>query len=273
MGYPVAHSFSPAMQNAAFAALGLDYCYVPFPVKPEALAVALKAIRALNIRGVNVTVPHKEGVAAHLDAVTPEARDIGAVNTICNDGGTLLGHNTDAAGFMGALAEEGVDARGMKVLIVGAGGAARAVAYPLCRETSAVYIYNRSRERAEALRDHLVRVGREVRVAAADQMTSVGLRDFDLVINATPLGLKHDDPLPFDPSRLTGRQRVCDLIYRETRLLREARLAGCMTMDGLGMLLWQGAYAFELWTGVRAPVDVMRSALREARGAAGETPR
>jgi len=265
MGCPVAHSLSPLMQNAAFAHLGLDYCYVPFLVRPEDLAAALEAIRALNISGMNVTVPHKERVMEHLDEVASEAREIGAVNTICNDGGRLVGYNTDAAGFMRALAEEGIEVRGMQVLIIGAGGAARAVAHPLCREASFLHIYNRNRERAESLRDHLARFSGTVRVASAEDMTGSGLGDIGLVINTTPLGLKTDDPLPLEPSFLRRGQWVCDLIYHETRLLREARLAGCKTMDGLGMLLWQGAYAFQLWTGAAAPVDIMRGALRRSR--------
>lgn len=265
IGYPVAHSLSPAMHNAAFAHLGLDYCYVPFPVRPGDVEQALGGTRALHIRGVNVTVPHKEQVAPHLDEVTTEARDIGAVNTICNEGGRLVGHNTDAAGFMRALAEEGIDVRRMRVLVLGAGGAARAVAYPLSREALSLSIYNRSRERAESLSACLGRFSGKIHVMTPEQMAEEGLREVDLIVNATSLGLKRDDPLPVDPLLIGEQHLVCDLIYHETALLREARQAGCRTVDGLGMLLWQGAYAFELWTGVGAPVDVMREALREAR--------
>lgn len=261
-GYPVEHSLSPAMHNASFAHLGMDCCYVTFSVRPDRLADAVKSIGALNLMGVNVTVPHKENVIPLLDEVSEEASFIGAVNTIRNDGGRLTGFNTDGRGFMQSLTEKGISAGGRNVLIVGSGGAARAVGYYLCREAANVHLFDVDTEKAGALRRHLNSVKGNVLGVDAGAMDS---RDFfseiDIIINATPLGLKSGDPSPVNPAFIAARHTVCDLIYRETPLLREAAKIGCATHDGLGMLLWQGVFAFEIWTGVKPPADIMRQAL------------
>lgn len=265
IGFPVDHSISPAMHNAAFAHLGLDWCYVAFPVRPERLGEAIGGVRALGIRGINVTIPHKERVIASLDGVSEEASFIGAVNTVVNRDGMLTGFNTDGRGFMKSLDEEGIDARGRDVLIIGAGGASRAVGYYLSDLASRLFISDLDREKAEALAGHLGAVRGNVSVAGAEM---TGDRDFlsqvGIVINATPLGLKQGDPLPVDGSLLRQGQVVCDLIYGQTPLLQKAKEAGCVTMNGLGMLLWQGVYAFEIWTGIAPPVGVMRGALEGA---------
>jgi shikimate dehydrogenase len=265
-GYPVTHSLSPLMQNAAFAHLGLDYCYVACTVKPELLGDAVKAVRALGMRGANVTVPHKEGVIRMLDEVTGEALEIGAVNTIVNEDGRLVGHNTDGRGFREALIEDAVDVDGKMVLMIGAGGAARAVGHYLSHVAPALFIYNRTLSAADMLAGRLAGQGAHVEVVNEGRM---GSRDFvagiDIIVNTTTLGLRDDDPLPVNPSFLGGGQVVCDLIYRETPLLRAASRRGCKTLDGSGMLLWQGALAFELWTGVKAPVAEMRRALTAGR--------
>jgi shikimate dehydrogenase len=256
-GYPVEHSLSPAMHNAAFEALGINYCYIPFAVHPDLLAAAVEAIRALNLLGVNVTVPHKEKVMPLLDKIDDEASFIGAVNTIVNSNGHLNGYNTDGRGFMRSLSEGGIDVEGRNILIIGAGGAARAIGYYLAQKAKALYIYGRTRERAERLALDLKRVAESVSV-----LPDVSSMDrFHIIINATPLGLKHDDPPPLDTNLLHKEQIVCDLVYRDTSFLREASKNGCMTMNGLGMLLWQGVFAFELWTGRTPHVDVMRTAL------------
>lgn len=261
-GCPVEHSLSPALHNAAFERLALDYSYVPFTVRPELLELAVKGIRALNLVGVNITVPHKEKVIPFLDEVSEEASFIGAVNTIRNKEGRLEGYNTDGRGFMRSLSEAGVEVRDRRVLIIGAGGAARAVGYYLCKEASVVHIYNRDQKRAESLRQHLIKLERSVLVADEVSVKSrVFLSKVDIVVNTTPLGLHPEDRLPLDIAMLQPRHVVCDLIYRETPLLAEASQIGCKTLNGLGMLLWQGVLAFEIWTGIVPPVEVMREAL------------
>jgi shikimate dehydrogenase len=265
-GYPVEHSLSPVMHNAAFSQLGLDYCYVTFLVKPDCLREAVEAIRALDLKGVNVTIPHKEKVIPFLDAVSEEASFIGAVNTIRNDGGKLTGYNTDGRGFMRSLSEAGIDVSGKRVLVVGAGGAARAIGYYLCAAASEVCLYDAVTEKAEQLALHLDSLKGNARVI--DNATFKKGQFFsglDIIINATPLGLKPDDPLPFDISLLNKSHTVCGLIYHETPLLRKASEHGCRTLDGLGMLLWQGIFAFELWTGKMPSVEVMRNALTTVR--------
>ena len=256
-GYPVEHTLSPAMHNAAFEALGMDCCYVPFVVHPDRLSAAVEAVRALNLLGVNITVPHKEKVIPMLDRIDDEASFIGAVNTIVNSDGRLTGYNTDGRGFMQSLSESGIDVKKRNVLIIGAGGAARAIGYYLAQKAKGLHIYGRTPERAERLAADLKKVSDKV--LAVQDISSVG--GFDIIVNATPLGLKDDDPLPLDAGLLRGKKTVCDLIYKDTRLLREASKSGCITMNGLGMLLWQGVLAFELWTGRKPDVDVMRKAL------------
>lgn len=257
LGWPVEHSISPAMHNAAFRTLGLDYCYVTFPVRPDMLREAVSAIRALNLAGVNVTVPHKENVMAHLDEIDEEAAFIGAVNTVVNKEGRLKGYNTDGRGFMRGLIDDGVEVGGKRVLLIGAGGAARAIGYYLS-EKAELSLYDIDRGKAERLAGDLNKIGRGVKCP-----DGVGdLKGFDMVINATPLGLKPGDPLPCDPALLRADQTVGELIYKETPFIKEAAKRGCRTFDGLGMLLWQGVIAFELWTGKKPPQEVMRAALR-----------
>ncbi len=265
-GYPVEHSFSPAMHNAAFDHLGMDYCYVTFSVKPDLLREAVEAIRALDLRGVNITVPHKEKVIPFLDSVREEASFIGAVNTIRNDGGMLTGYNTDGRGFMQSLSEAGIDVSGKKIIIVGAGGAARAIGYYLCKVASEVCLYDAVTEKAEELAHHLNTLnGNASAIDGATFKEGRILSGMDIIINATALGLNPDDPVPVDLSLLNKGHTVCDLIYKETPLLRQASASGCKTVNGLGMLLWQGIFAFELWTGKMPPVEVMRSALNIAK--------
>ncbi len=265
-GYPVEHSLSPVMHNAAFAHLRLDYCYVTFLVKPDSLREAVGSIRALDLKGVNVTVPHKEKVVPFLDAVSEEASFIGAVNTILNEGGKLTGYNTDGRGFMRSLSEAGIDVSGKSVLIVGAGGASRAIGYYLCMAASEVCLYDAVTEKAEQLAGHLNSLKGNVRVIDGPTFNRGGFfSDLDIIINATPLGLGPNDAVPVDLSLLNKDHTVCDLIYKETPLLRKASEHGCRTLDGLGMLLWQGIFAFELWTGKMPSVEVMRNALIAVR--------
>lgn len=264
LGHPVGHSLSPAMQDAAFEALGLTARYVPRDVGPEALPDAVAALRADDVLGANVTVPHKEAMVPLLDALDAEARALGAVNTVVREGDRLRGGNTDAVGFARSLREAGVRVDGARVLLLGAGGAARAVAWALLQGGAAeLRLWNRTAARAEALRAVLA----DARVRVAE---GAAVGEADLVVNATSVGMARGGVDP-DASPLPGpwpaRAGVAvDIVYRprETRFLREARAAGWRGVDGLGMLLHQGAASFEAWTGREAPVASMRAALEAA---------
>lgn len=264
-GYPVEHSLSPIMQNAAFNYQGLDYCYVAFLVHPELLKEAVNSIRALNLTGVNVTIPHKENVIPFLDQISEEASIIGAVNTIKNENGTLIGYNTDGKGFMKSLEEANIIVKNKNVLIIGCGGASRAIGYYLCTEASSVYLYDIDKEKVNSLKAHLNKLKGNVHILEniSEQNKHI-ISSIDIIINATPLGLKTDDPLPIDINLLNKDHIVCDLIYKDTPLLKEALKKGCKTINGLGMLLWQGVFAYEIWTGIKPPVDIMRKALNDA---------
>jgi shikimate dehydrogenase len=252
VGDPVAHSLSPAMQNAAFAALGLPHRYELMRVSADGLAVAVERIRRDDVLGANVTIPHKERVGRSLDAVEETAQRIGAVNTLFKRAGTLRGDNTDGPGFADALAEKGVEVRGRSVLLLGAGGAARACLDHLARAGAEVSVANRSGERAREL---------AARVVAWPVRSLDG---YEIVVNATALGLDGEDAL--DGVVLWPELVVVDVVatVRETPLVARARASGCIAVDGLIMLLHQGARAFRLWTGVDAPVNAMRAALPRA---------
>ena len=268
IGYPVAHSASPAMHNAALAATGLDFVYAPFAVHPENVGAVATAMRALNLRGLNVTVPHKVAVMPHLDEISAEARAIGAVNTIANSDGHLTGHNTDAYGVTASIrADGGLDRMPAKAVLLGAGGAARAILYALLQaaEVEEVALLNRTAERAEKLARELDASGKRVRVGALSEVAHVG--EAGLLINATSVGMEPDaanSPLT-DPSSLHAGLAVLDIVYKplRTRLLAQAEAAGARAIDGLGMLVHQGARAFEIWTGVTAPTGVMRAAITD----------
>ncbi|HOV79804.1 MAG TPA: shikimate dehydrogenase [Bacillota bacterium] len=273
IGYPVEHSFSPAMHNAAFRALGLDYVYIPFPVKPCDLGTATEAVRVFGLVGVNVTIPHKEAVIPFLDELSEEAGILGAVNTVVNRRGRLLGCNTDGRGFIRSLRENaGFDPAGKKALVLGAGGAARAVAVQLALSgVSRIVLTNRSKKRAEDLA-RLVSGRTGVFAEVAPWPAGEGsilppeiVRDIDLIVQTTSLGMYpgSSETVPFPFTALRPGQLVCDLVYNpaETLFLRKSRLAGAQTVDGLGMLLYQGALSFELWTALAAPLEVMKEVL------------
>src|SRR3990172_8171145 len=256
-GHPVEHTLSPLMHNAAFEHLGIDYCYLPFSVHPDSLKNAVEAIRALRLTGVNITIPHKESVIPYLDNVNEEALFIGAVNTIVNQEGQLTGYNTDGRGFMRSLSENNISADNKKVLIVGAGGASRAISYYLSEKADTLYLFDIDKIKLEKLAADLSGIRDNIAILH----DTADLSSFDLLINATPLGLKATDPLPLDVSVLSARQTVCDLIYKTTPFQSLAAQKGCKAIDGLGMLLWQGVLAFELWTRILPPVEIMRNAL------------
>ena len=271
-GHPVGHSRSPAMQNAALAALGLDWVYVPFDVAPAHLPAAVAGLRALNLVGINVTVPHKEAVLPLLDVVDEDARRIGSVNTIHNVGGVLYGSSTDGPGFLRSLEDLGESADDRRALLLGAGGSARAVAFALAGRGARVQIANRTEARARELADRV----NEFRPGAASVVGWGGeADDFDLLVNTTSLGMTpQEDALPvLPPGPLRPDVCVFDLVYAppETRLLRLARAAGCRAANGLKMLVAQGALSLGLWTGVaweRLPLGIMEEAARAGASAA-----
>lgn len=267
-GHPVGHSRSPAMQNAALAALGLDWVYVAFDVAPGDASAALSGLRALGMVGVNVTVPLKETVLPLLDEIHEDARWIGSVNTIHHRDGKLYGYSTDGAGFLRSLEAAGQSPNNREVLLLGAGGSARAVAFALASRGCHCRVANRTEARAETLvRD----VNRWFPGAASAAGWGAPAGDFDLLVNTTTLGMTPNEAvLPaLPPNAFGSKPFVYDLIYSpaQTRLLAAAAAAGCGTMNGVKMLVWQGALSLALWTGLSAeemPVAVMEAAVLAA---------
>jgi shikimate dehydrogenase len=269
LGYPVEHSLSPRMHNAAFAATGLDMVYLAFAVTAAGLPAALAGLQALGFKGANVTVPHKEAVMRHLNVIEPVAARIGAVNTIVNDGDRLIGYNTDAGGFLCSLREAGFDPAGKTAAIIGAGGAARAAAFALASAGCAgLTIANRTLARARELAGAMEEQPLPVTACSLEgEALRPLLAGSHLVVNTTSAGMWPEvNSVPLPTTWLQEGQWVYDLVYNplETRFLQEARQRGCCTVSGLEMLLYQGAAAFTLWTGKTAPVPVMAAALREA---------
>jgi len=265
IGHPVKHSLSPLMQTEAFREVGVDAVYVPFEVEPENLKEAVNGLRALSVKGFNVTVPHKERVVELLDFLTEDAEVLGAVNTVKNENGELTGYNTDAEGFLRSLVEEGVELSGKRVLMFGAGGAARAVGYALLKGgVKFLSVVNRNFSRAKAVAELLGKRGNVLVYPLKESAIEVLLKDADLIVNTTSVGMREDDPPLFDYSKIPEGITVVDVIYNppETPLLKAAKEKGCKTVNGLGMLIHQGAVAFEIWTGREAPVERMREVLK-----------
>jgi shikimate dehydrogenase len=258
------------MHNAAFAELGLEWAYVPLPVYPDHVAEAVRGLRGLGFAGANVTVPHKQAVLAHLDDVSHAAQVIGAVNTIVVRDGSLYGDNTDASGFITSLREVGFDPAGAYCALLGAGGAARAVAHGLADAGALqVCVYNRTFSRARDLCLDMAKFYSDVRFepASLGDLTAIA-DDTDLLVNATSIGMWPDTettPWPGE-APVPGHLTVCDLVYNplETLFLTQARAVGAETVNGLGMLVHQGAASFEMWTGRPAPVETMREACLKA---------
>lgn len=259
IGDPVRHSLSPTLHNAAFAALDIDAVSAAYPVAAGADAgrAAVESMRTLGIRGLSVTMPHKEAVAEAADRRTAAVDALGAANCLVNDGGVIAAHSTDGDGLVRSLqVESGIDVADRDVVVIGAGGAARAVIDSLGRAGATIAVVNRSADRAAAA---AALAGERGRVGSAADVSSA-----DVVVNATPIGMATEPGIPVDPALLHADQTVVDLIYHPARtaLLDAAEAAGATAVNGLPMLLHQAAIQVELWTGAAAPVDAMREAIR-----------
>ena len=265
IGDPIEHTMSPIMHNAAFRQMGVDYLYVPFKVKQGELAKAIDGMKALNIRGLNVTIPHKVAVIQFLDKLDHLAEKIGAVNTIVNDDGVLTGYNTDGAGFLQALLEGGIEPKEKKVVILGAGGASRAISFSLADRGAHLVILNRRLELdwAEELASRISQTfSKKVDALELNRKNLARVLDrADIMVNATSMGMTPNiNETPVTSDLLKPDLTVFDIVYNpiKTRLLREAEAAGARAISGLDMLVGQGALAFEKWTGLKAPIELMR---------------
>jgi len=268
-GYPVSHTLSPLMQNTAFKEVGINFIYLPFSVKPEELKKATRAIPALGIVGVNVTIPHKEKVIDYLDEISPEAEKIGAVNTIVNYEGKLIGYNTDGEGFIESLRRKGLSLKERGVLLLGAGGAALAISVFLLKEgVNRLVLINRTYSKALNLVHRLKKIASsQVKLELFEYKEGNSFpqrKKIDLLINATSLGMQQQDPAPIDVSCFPTSTYVYDIIYnRKTRLLEEARKRGMNCQGGIDMLIYQGALSFKMWTGKDAPIEKMKKVVEE----------
>lgn len=263
-GDPVIQSKSPVMHQAALRAAGLPGSYVPLHITADQLEKAIQGIKVLGFHGVNVTVPHKIQVMDYLDEIDPAAAAIGAVNTVVHEDGRLIGYNTDGIGYLRSLKEEtGARLHGANIVVLGAGGAARAIVYALLQEQpGCLTIANRTEETAKGLVAEWGHLGNIS--ACGFHSAEAALAAADIIINTTTVGMyPHMEGIPVEPDFLPSGIIVSDLIYNplETRLLTEAKQRNCVTHNGLGMFIYQGAYAFELWTGMPAPVTEMTAAV------------
>ena len=274
MGWPVEHSLSPQMHNAALAALGLNHCYVPLAVAPERLRDAVAGLRALDFVGCNVTVPHKQAVREYMQEISEEAQAVGAVNTLVRRGDGWAGYNSDVPGFLATLAntrfapttatEEGFECRGKRTLILGAGGAARGIIYALARSGATVVIVNRTPSRAEALAREMSLLFPGAALEALPLTPAALKKEAEtahLLVNTTTVGMWPETAHSLWPDELAYPPHLTlfDLIYNplRTRLIAQAEAAGARTISGLKMLVYQGAFSFRWWFGVMPPVDVM----------------
>lgn len=272
IAYPIRHSSSPAMHNEAFAKLGLDYAYLAFEVDNDTLEDAVKGIRALKIRGSNVSMPNKTVVHKYLDELSPAAELCGAVNTIVNDNGKLTGHITDGVGYMKALQDNDINVIGKKMTIVGAGGAATAIEIQAALDgVKEISIFNRKDEFWENAKKTVEKINSNTNCKATlydlsdlDKLKSE-ISDSYLFANATGVGMKPLEGQTYIPDKSFFRKDliVTDVVYypRETEMLKMAKEVGCKTMNGLGMMLFQGSAAFELWTGKSMPIEYMKEKL------------
>lgn len=272
IGDPIAHSLSPTIQNAAFNHLRLDFVFLAFHVKAAELENAMLGMRGLSIHGLNVTMPHKSTVISYLDEVDSAVKFLGSANTILNENGKLSGFNTDGVGALNALKENDVDLSEKKVLLLGAGGAAKAMAFSFAQEAGSLCILNRAPEKAAVLADVLNRMfgAKVVGGALSPSAVQKSLQDADILVNATSVGMHpHVDQSLVTPQRLKPDLAVMDIVYNpvETKLAKDAKAAGAKVISGVEMLIYQGVASFKIWTGKSAPIEVMRKAALNKLGA------
>lgn len=265
IGDPIEHSLSPIIHNAAFRSLKLDFAYLTFKVSPAQVGNAVAGMRSLGIVGLNVTMPHKEAVISHLDHIDENAKFLNAVNTIHNRDGKLFGYNTDGVGALMALKENRANPKGKRVLLLGCGGAARAIAYTLSKEIDELMILNRTVSEAKELASLLKKnLGKKVNAEElSEDKIKAKIADSDILINATSVGMKPNaNQSLVNAEWLKPNLTVMDIVYNpiETKLAKDAKSAGAKAVSGLEMLIYQGAASFEIWTKKQAPVKVMREA-------------
>ncbi len=260
IGYPLSHSLSPRLQNYYLKEYNLNYVYLPFTVKSKDFAEAIKGLKAINFRGINVTIPYKEKIMDYLDVIDAQAQHIGAVNTVVNEKGKLYGYNTDAPGFIRMLEEDGRFAiSDKKAIVIGAGGASKAVGFALCRNgIKEIFVINRTENRARKLAELWQNLYQDVKFnyGCLDGNNYKNIFcDYQLLIDTTPVGMAPDtDVKPvISPEYIHSDLLVVDLVYNplETVLLKEAKKRGAKTLNGMGMLLYQGIESFYLWTGIK----------------------
>ncbi|MHA2048559.1 MAG: shikimate dehydrogenase [Promethearchaeota archaeon] len=271
IGYPIEHSMSPIMWNPALKELGLDFIYVAFNIRPEDLEKAINGMRAIGIKGMNVTVPHKQNVMKYIDEIDPIAQKIGAVNTIKNDGGILKAKNTDAEGAKKSLLEKGCKVEGKNVLILGSGGVARSITYILAEDANKIIV-------TDLVEDKALLIAREIKElmgisivgkVSSEKNLKEAIKNSDILINATPIGMSPNiETTPISMDLLHQDLFVFDVVYNPltTRLLREAAEVGCKTLGGLDMLINQGMLAFEWWTNKKPNKDLMKNKIIEYLG-------
>jgi shikimate dehydrogenase len=267
IGDPVEHSLSPLIQNAAFHSAGIDAVYIVLRVRSPDLKDAIRGLRALNVRGFNVTTPHKTRIVRYVDRLDEAAAEIGSVNTVVVREGRFHGYNTDGIGALRALEEAGAKLEEQTVLHLGVGGAGRAIAYSLAQHAKAIRLMNRTLPKAKRLERLLrKRFGVEVTSSRLSRANiNASLTEADIIVNASSMGMQGKPELPIEQGQLNQNQLVFDIVYNplETRLLKLARQAGAGTINGLELLLHQGARSFEIWTGKTAPVLEMRHAIAQ----------
>ncbi len=270
IGDPIDHSMSPTIQNTAFRATGLNAIYVPFRVESSGLRFAIQGLKSLGVRGFNVTTPHKAAMLRYIDQVETKAAEIRSINTVKADAGTLTGFNTDGAGALYALNEAKVSTRGKSILLFGAGGAARAIAHTLSGQRCRITFVNRRISRAQRLAKLLRKeFGVETKcVSLSSQSLRTHVESADIILNASSMGMSGNVNVPISKKWLRSDQCVFDIVYRPVRtmLLRNAILAGARTIDGLDMLVGQGACSFTIWTGKKPPVSEMRRSIARVNG-------
>jgi len=265
IGDPIEHTLSPTIHNAAFNHLELDFVFLAFRVKAADLENAIRGMRGLGIHGLNVTMPHKSTVIGYLDEVDSTVKFLGSANTVLNKNGKLSGFNTDGAGALKALRENGTELSEKKVLLLGAGGAAKAIAFSLAKEVEELAILNRATEKAKKLAETLGRIFNKKVVgnSLSPDTIAKNLQDSDVLINATSVGMHPNVSQSIVPPQwLKPDLTVMDIVYNpiETKLAKDAKAAGAKVISGVEMLIYQGAASFEIWTGRSAPIEVMRKA-------------